>query len=173
MSTERTNEIEEIASDWLIRGQSGQWSEADQGRLEQWLEAATLNRVAYLRLDLAWEDSARLKALGAGIAGDLPPPPGRWNLSPLFDTDATASGRHPPDPAIVLGDTVAASTPDPGTVAAASRRPPAVEPGYLHLPHRFFSQLESGDTLSWPRPAIATAHRWVALPQYRCWTGRR
>jgi transmembrane sensor len=97
VSRELTNEIEEIASDWLVRRQSGQWTQADQGRLEQWLEASTLNRVAFLRLELAWEDAARLKALGAGIPGDLPPPPGRWNLTPFFDADRAACDADTPD----------------------------------------------------------------------------
>lgn len=85
MSTERTNEIDAAASEWLIRRDSGTWTEADQERFEQWLNASTLNRVAYLRLELAWEDAARLKALGAGIRADRPPPPGQWNLTPFFD----------------------------------------------------------------------------------------
>lgn len=84
MGTERTHEIDAAASEWLIRRDSGAWSAAEQARLEEWLEASTLNRVAFLRLELAWEDAARLKALGAGITGDKPPPPGHWNLTPFF-----------------------------------------------------------------------------------------
>jgi transmembrane sensor len=84
VSKDRTNDIEEAASEWLIRRDSGQWTQADKARFELWLEASTLNRVTFLRLELAWEESARLKALGAGVAGDLPPPPGRWNLDSLF-----------------------------------------------------------------------------------------
>ncbi|MEJ0039600.1 MAG: FecR domain-containing protein [Gammaproteobacteria bacterium] len=96
MSTDRTNQIEEAASDWLIRRESGQWTTTDQARFEQWLDASTLNRVAFLRLEQAWEESARIKALGAGIPGDLPPPPGRWNLTPFFETRQTPSqGRGP------------------------------------------------------------------------------
>jgi transmembrane sensor len=91
MGTERTHKIDAVASDWLIRRESGTWSAADQARLDEWLNAATLNRVAFLRLELAWEDAARLKALGAGIAGDRPPPPGRWNLTPFFDSRASES----------------------------------------------------------------------------------
>lgn len=86
MSTERTNEIEEAAGDWLVRRESGQWTQADQARFEQWLDASTENRVAFLRLELAWEESARLKALGAGVPGNQPPPPGQWNLTPFFDS---------------------------------------------------------------------------------------
>jgi transmembrane sensor len=89
---ERTNEIEEAASDWLVRRESGQWTQADQARFEQWLDASTLNRVAFLRLELAWEESGRLKALGAGVPGNQPPPPGQWNLTPFFDAHAAASG---------------------------------------------------------------------------------
>jgi len=91
VSTDQTNEIEEIASHWLIRRQSGHWAESDQVRFEQWLDASTLNRVAYLRLELAWEESARLKALAAGIPGDQLPPPGRWNLTPFFDAHRALS----------------------------------------------------------------------------------
>lgn len=86
MSTNSTNEIEEIASDWLIRRDSQQWTRADQASLEQWLDAATQHRVAFLRLELAWEETARLKALGTGVPGNRPPPPGHWNLSPFFDS---------------------------------------------------------------------------------------
>ncbi len=84
MSKDRTNKIEETASEWLVRRDSEQWTPADMTRLEQWLDDSTLNRVTFLRLELAWEESARLRALGAGIAGDLPPPPGRWNINSLF-----------------------------------------------------------------------------------------
>ena len=85
MDTKRAHEIDAAASDWLIRRESGAWSAVDEAGFVEWLNASTLNRVAFLRLELAWEDSASLKALGAGIAGDRPPPPGSWNLPPFFD----------------------------------------------------------------------------------------
>jgi transmembrane sensor len=91
VGTDRTNTIEEAASDWLIRRESEQWTATDQARFEQWLDASTLNRVAFLRLELAWEEAARLKALGAGVPGDHPPPPGCWNVTPFFDSNRTAS----------------------------------------------------------------------------------
>jgi transmembrane sensor len=96
MSTERTNQIDAAASAWLIRRDSESWSAADQACLEEWLNAATLNRVAFLRLELAWEDAARLKALGAGVPGDRPPPPGHWNLSPFFDPHSSESSHNDP-----------------------------------------------------------------------------
>lgn len=91
MNPDGNDDIEEIASDWLVRRQSERWTQADQVQLEQWLEASTLHRVAFLRLELAWEESARLKALGAGIVGDEPPAPGCWNLTPLFDSRRAAA----------------------------------------------------------------------------------
>jgi transmembrane sensor len=106
MGTKRTHKIDAVASDWLIRRESGAWSAADQARLDEWLNAATLNRVAFLRLELAWEDAARLKALGAGIAGDRPPPPGRWNLTPFFDSHASESSGN--DPETVLSEPASA-----------------------------------------------------------------
>jgi len=82
---DRTNDVEDSASQWLILRDSGRWTDSDQARLEQWLEAATVNRITFLRLELAWEEAARLKALGAGVPGDLPPQPGEWNLGPFFE----------------------------------------------------------------------------------------
>jgi transmembrane sensor len=100
MGMERIREIDAAASEWLIRRDAGAWSPADQARLDEWLNASTLNRVAFLRLELAWEDAARLKALGAGILGDKPPPAGRWNLTPFFDAHPAAIA--PEDPETLL-----------------------------------------------------------------------
>lgn len=127
MSTERTNEIEETASDWLVRRESGQWTPADQARLEQWLDASTLNRVAFLRLELAWEESARLKALGAGVPGNRPPPPGQWNLTPFFDSHRAAPdlrGTHVPGTVAADPSEPSAVTdsPAPGTVPRGARQ---------------------------------------------------
>jgi len=86
VGTDRNDDVEESAGAWLTRRDSGNWTAADQARFEAWLAASTLNRITFLRLELAWEESARLKALGAGIPGDRPPPPGEWNLTPFFDS---------------------------------------------------------------------------------------
>lgn len=86
MDADSNNDIEERASAWLIQRDSGNWTKADQARLTEWLEASTRHRITFLRLELAWESSARLKALGAGVPGDLPPPPGEWNLTPSYDS---------------------------------------------------------------------------------------
>lgn len=98
MGTESADGIDAVAVEWLVRRDAGPWGAAEQARLEDWLNASTLNRVAFLRLELAWEEVARLKALGAGIPGDRPPPPGHWSLSPFFNGAAhlESAARKPP-----------------------------------------------------------------------------
>src|SRR6185437_4367744 len=86
MSTEIAQTIEEAASAWLIHRDSGAWTSADEKRLQEWLEASSLHRVAFWRLEMAWGEAARLKALGAGIVGNRPPPRGEWNLTPFFES---------------------------------------------------------------------------------------
>ena len=82
--------IDEAAGDWLARRDSGAWTAADQVDFDRWLNASDLHRVAYLRLEHAWEEGLRLKALGAGVpAGRLPP---RGHLfSPFFDPSQEVS----------------------------------------------------------------------------------
>jgi transmembrane sensor len=61
----------------LIRHDSGHFTEAEQLQFDAWVCGSTLHRVAFLRLELAWEEAGRLVAFGAGIAEDLPLPPVR------------------------------------------------------------------------------------------------
>jgi len=58
--------IEEIAARWVARRYDDAWTDADQVRLEEWLQAATAHRISYIRLETAWSEAARLQALGAG-----------------------------------------------------------------------------------------------------------
>jgi transmembrane sensor len=88
MSTERTRQIEDAASFWLTARQSADWSDTDQRALDAWLDESAAHQVAFLRLELGWEEAGRLKALEAGIAGDEPPPPGQWQLTPFFSESA-------------------------------------------------------------------------------------
>lgn len=78
--------IELAAAEWLARRDSAAWTSADEAALSLWLNAATAHRVAFLRLLAAWNESDRLKALGAGHPQGVAPPPGRLN--------AAASTRH-------------------------------------------------------------------------------
>ena len=73
-----SREIEHIAAGWLARRDGEHWTERDQRRLDAWLDASTAHRVAFVRLDAAWQQSGRLQALGAGWRGGGVPPRGSW-----------------------------------------------------------------------------------------------
>lgn len=72
-----SRDVERIAAGWLARRDRDGWTARDADALEAWLEAATTHRVAFLRLQAAWAQAGRLKALGAGIV-DGPPARGHW-----------------------------------------------------------------------------------------------
>lgn len=56
-------DIEERASLWLERRNFSYWSEQAQSELEAWLAESWENRVAFWRLDAAWNRTERLAAL--------------------------------------------------------------------------------------------------------------
>jgi transmembrane sensor len=74
--------IEERAADWLARQDGGPWTEADQAALEAWLEEATANRVAWLRLKAAWNRAERLAALNAPPAPQVQDSAGPFDRAP-------------------------------------------------------------------------------------------
>jgi len=86
-----SRQIELIASAWLARRDGSGWSAHDQRQLDAWLQESTAHRVAYLRLDAAWRQSDRLKALGAGVSAGVVPERGAWGLAPLPESHATPS----------------------------------------------------------------------------------
>jgi transmembrane sensor len=83
VSKRSSEAIDEAAGDWLARRDGGAWTAADQVDLECWLNASDLHRVAYLRLEHAWEQGRRLKALGAGVPTGRVPLRGHL-FSPFF-----------------------------------------------------------------------------------------
>ena len=97
-----SRQIELTASAWLARHDGEAWSEHDQAQLDAWLEASVEHRVAYLRLESAWLQSDRLKALGAGIPAGVVPVRGTWGMSSRSElrdslpaaTDTTDGTRH-------------------------------------------------------------------------------
>lgn len=91
---ESNKQIEERALGWLARRDSGNWGDAEQGALSEWLGASTAHRVAFLRLEAGWERSARLKALNAGTEPGTVPPPGHWRGSPFFERGLAAKSAH-------------------------------------------------------------------------------
>lgn len=74
--------IERAAAAWLARRDAGGWAARDQAELDDWLAASTAHRVAWLRLQAAWHESGRLKALGAGLPAGQVPAAGRWTAPP-------------------------------------------------------------------------------------------
>lgn len=99
-----SRQIEQTAADWLARRESDHWDRVQQGRLDAWLDQSVAHRVAFLRLEAAWQESGRLAALGAGQAMGAPPPRGQWAASPLdrrspprTHTDHPAPALSPPD----------------------------------------------------------------------------
>ncbi len=74
--------IEQAAAGWLAHRDGGHWGDADEAALARWLDVDTAHRVAFLRLQAAWEESGRLQALGAGWQGGGPPARGHWQAPP-------------------------------------------------------------------------------------------
>ena len=121
-----SRQIELIASTWLARRDAEAWSEHDQAELDAWLEASIAHRVAYLRLESAWLQSDRLKALGAGVPAGVVPERGTWGMaSPSesarqrqtpHDGNSTRRNRHR---AFRASSTCAPRTTDSARVAAS------------------------------------------------------
>src|SRR5712675_257662 len=96
MGSGNSQQIEEAAAAWLARRDSGDWSDAEQAAFGLWVEQSTAHRVAFVRLESAWHQAQRLKALAAGATPGTVPPLGEWRQSPFFErqvangsTDAT------------------------------------------------------------------------------------
>ena len=92
-------QIERTASMWLARRDAGVWSDRQQTALDAWLAESTAHRVAFLRLESAWQETARLKAFAAGGSATGVPARGEWAHSPYFaspvgsDQPTTGYGR--------------------------------------------------------------------------------
>jgi transmembrane sensor len=57
------SQIEQAAAAWLARRDSGQWTSGDQQAFDAWLGEATAHRVAWLRLQAAWQQADQMQAL--------------------------------------------------------------------------------------------------------------
>lgn len=80
-----SRQIEEYALAWLAKRDSGKLTEAEEAGFGEWIRQDVAHRVAYLRLEAAWERAARLKAFGVGRTPNPIPPPGEWRTSPFFE----------------------------------------------------------------------------------------
>jgi len=70
-------DIEEQAARWIDRRSQDSWTPDEQALLDNWLQASTAHRVAYLRLNSVWRRADRLAVLGSGAA-----PPEQGESSP-------------------------------------------------------------------------------------------
>jgi transmembrane sensor len=105
--------IEDQAAGWLIRRDSAEWTEGGAAELTAWLNASTANRVAFLRLEVGWEQSERLVALGAGKPRGAVPARGEWRVSPFFEsrqaTTGSSKNQHRMRPVVALAASLLAS----------------------------------------------------------------
>ena len=62
-------DAEQAAATWIARRDSGAWTEADAAAFEAWLAQSSGHRVAWYRLNSAWTEAGRVRALGAAGAG--------------------------------------------------------------------------------------------------------
>jgi transmembrane sensor len=84
-------EIEDHAAALLARRDSGDWTDADQAHLEEWMAGSTARRVAVLRLEAGWENARRLRALGAGLPRGTLPLAGELQSSLFFSGSLSTS----------------------------------------------------------------------------------
>ncbi len=91
---ESSIQIEERAGQWLAQRDGGAWSEADEAAFNAWLEQSTLHVVAFVRLEAAWKQAKRLKALSAGVPAGTVPSPEEWQLAPFFAPAQEPAGKR-------------------------------------------------------------------------------
>jgi transmembrane sensor len=88
-----SQEIEAAADAWLHRKDTGPWDAEAEAAFERWLAESPRHRVAYLRLEHAWERAARLKALRRPD-GEIPPIAARPAQTSASSTLETAPSEH-------------------------------------------------------------------------------
>jgi transmembrane sensor len=54
--------VEQAAATWIARRDLGPWGESDAAALSSWLQESVEHRVAYYRLNSAWEQAGRMAA---------------------------------------------------------------------------------------------------------------
>jgi transmembrane sensor len=64
-NTRAARNVRTRAAEWLERRVGEDWSEKDQSELDSWLAGSPTNRLAYLRVNAAWNQADRLAALHA------------------------------------------------------------------------------------------------------------
>jgi transmembrane sensor len=90
----KAEDIEAAAAAWFERREWSDWDAVSEEALKAWLSESTAHRVAFVRLEAAWERAERLRALAAGV------PPGRVPARASFgfvqETSAIPQSEAPP-----------------------------------------------------------------------------
>ncbi len=90
-------QIEERAAQWLAQRDSGAWSVSDEAEFTAWLEQSTLHVVAFIRLEAAWNQAKRLRALSAGVRRGEVPSPDQWQVAPFLNRGIAPMPEGPSD----------------------------------------------------------------------------
>jgi transmembrane sensor len=91
---ESRERAESAAATWIARRERDDWSGDDQVQLDAWINASTDNRVAWLRVSAAWQQTSRLRSLTTSAAHGTVP--ARDNIHmPFFDSGGTAGMPSP------------------------------------------------------------------------------
>ena len=67
------DDVKKRAAAWLEQRDSGDWSDEDRAQFDAWLNASADHRVEFLRVQAAWDRSARLSVLRSADTGEAPP----------------------------------------------------------------------------------------------------
>lgn len=89
---------EDAAARWLVKRESGNWSQDDESGFNAWLTASTANRIAYLRVKATWDGAARLKRLQPNLNSETVPPRGSWATELTQSTPSTLVREETPAP---------------------------------------------------------------------------
>ncbi len=65
-----STQTDRSAAAWLARRDGARWDARAEAELQAWLAADTAHRVAFLRVQSAWQQADRLKALQPGLAAN-------------------------------------------------------------------------------------------------------
>src|SRR5688572_17195833 len=80
----KREEAESGAALWIARREGEDWSAEDERALQEWIAADLNHRAAWLRLDAAWQQTARLRALRTTVPAGVVPAADEMHL-PFFE----------------------------------------------------------------------------------------
>jgi transmembrane sensor len=122
-----SRQIEHAAATWLAKRSAAPLSPRERQAFDAWLNATSAHRVAYLRLEAAWHEADRAKALAAGFEPGQVPARGQWSFSAFGlreSTSASAAVRAASNDGDRDADAVPAARPAAAGAAQTGANPP-------------------------------------------------